>query len=150
MASGVYDAWHFVGHGSPGRAGAEWAEIALDDRVMTPQDLSRDTVEGFAQRRPFVFLNACSTAAAGVGLVGIGGWPARFLEVGAGAFLGPLWPVPGASSGAFPSLFYPRWLDGEPIGEAVRQARLALRSRFPGDPTWLAYALYADPRSVCR
>jgi len=30
-----------------------------------------------------------------------------------------------------------------PIGEAVRAARIAVRAE--GDPTWLAYTVFADP-----
>ena len=149
MASGEYDAWHVIAHGARSRAGAEWAELALDDRVMNPQDLSDEVAAGLEARRPFVFLNACHVGGAAPGLVGVGGWPPRFLEVGAGAFLGPLWAVPGDRAAVFARLFYERLLAGETIGGAVRGARLALHERFPGDPVWLAYSLYAAPGAVC-
>jgi hypothetical protein len=149
MARGHHDGWHFIGHGDRSKAGAEWWTIALDDRTMTPQDLGDEVSLGLAKQRPFVFLNACRVAGSAPGLVGLGGWPAGFLEAGAGAFLGPLWAVPSDQAAVFARLFYERLLGGEPIGEAVRGARLKLRELFPGDPTWLAYALYADPAAVC-
>jgi len=148
MARGVHDAWHFIGHGGRSRAGAEWDELALDHGVFNPQDLSSGVAAGLANARPFVFLNACHVGGVAQGLIGAGGWPARFLEVGAGAFLGPLWAIPSDQAAVFAPAVYERLLAGEPIGEAVRQARLMLRNRFPGHPTWLAYSLYADPRAV--
>ncbi|MFP3938994.1 MAG: CHAT domain-containing protein [Thermoanaerobaculia bacterium] len=145
MARGRHDGWHFIGHGDRSRAGPEWWTLALDDRTLTPQDLSDEVALGLGRRRPLVFLNACRVAGSAPGLVGLGGWPARFLQVGAGAFLGPLWAVPSDRAAVFSGLFYDRLVRGESIGEAVRRARLELRERSPGDPTWLAYALYADP-----
>lgn len=41
--------------------------------------------------------------------------------------------------------FYPRLLDGVPLGEAFRQAREEVRRQNPTNPTWLAYCLYGDP-----
>lgn len=145
MARGAHDGWHFIGHGGHARAGVEWDELALDDGVLNPQDLTGDVAAGLAEARPFVFLNACHVGGVGEGVDGIGGWPARLLEVGAGAFLGSLWAIPSDRAAVFAPAVYDRLLAGEPIGEAVRQARFALRQRFPGDPTWLAYSLYADP-----
>jgi hypothetical protein len=31
------------------------------------------------------------------------------------------------------------------IGEAMRQARLAIKSQYPDQITWAAFALYGDP-----
>src|SRR4051794_24138983 len=45
----------------------------------------------------------------------------------------------------FASEFYGCLVRGLPIGEAVAQARRAVRERHPGDPTWLAYRCFADP-----
>jgi hypothetical protein len=149
MAQGHHDGWHFIGHGDRSRAGAEWWQIALDDRVMNPQDLSDELAAGFGRQRPFVFLNACRAGGSAPGLVDVGGWPAGFLKVKAGGFLGPLWAIQSDRAAAFARLFYGRLLDGQSIAEAVRGARLELRELFPGDPTWLAYALYADPAAVC-
>lgn len=36
-------------------------------------------------------------------------------------------------------------LDGDTVAEAVREGRLA--SRCPGNPTWLAYSVYAHPNA---
>jgi hypothetical protein len=33
------------------------------------------------------------------------------------------------------------------LGEAFQRARLHIRDQQPGNPTWLAYALYGDPNS---
>jgi hypothetical protein len=43
--------------------------------------------------------------------------------------------------------FYQAAVSGHTLGEAARQARDAIRHN-PGDPTWLAYTLYADPAAT--
>ena len=43
----------------------------------------------------------------------------------------------------FARVFYGHLLAGVPIGRAAREARLAARAS--GDPTWLAYTVFADP-----
>ncbi|HSN88522.1 MAG TPA: CHAT domain-containing protein, partial [Thermoanaerobaculia bacterium] len=64
---------------------------------------------------------------------------------GAGAFIGPYWSVRDQAAGSFARAFYRELLTGEPIGEAARRARLEVREKHPGNPTWLAYTVYADP-----
>jgi hypothetical protein len=58
--------------------------------------------------RPLVFLNACETGGSSRDLLGLGGWPARFLAAGAGAFLGTYWTVSGNAARAFSQGFYRR------------------------------------------
>jgi hypothetical protein len=148
MAGGHRDGWHFIGHGDTSRYGAEWWQILLDDWELTPEDLSEEVAQ-LGSAHPLVFLNACHTGGNAPGLVGLGGWAARFLEVGAGAFLGPQWAVRDEVAVEFAREFYDRFLGGAPLGHAVRAARLALRRRFPGDPAWLAYTLYGHPLATC-
>jgi CHAT domain-containing protein len=76
-------------------------------------------------------------------LTGIGGWARRFVQAGAGAFIGAYWSVYDDAAFAFAKEVYTRILDGMPIGDAVREARAKVRE--DGDPTWLAYTVFADP-----
>jgi len=39
-------------------------------------------------------------------------------------------------------------LGGKPIGQAVQEARAAIKPS--GDPTWLAYVAYADPLAALQ
>jgi CHAT domain-containing protein len=98
---------------------------------------------------PFVFFNACQSAQGGLTLTGVGGWAQRFIRpsfdrFAAAAFIGSYWSVYDEAAHAFATSLYPRIFAGEPIGEAVKEARRAVRSA--ADPlTWLAYTVYADP-----
>jgi formylglycine-generating enzyme required for sulfatase activity len=149
LASGEYDGWHFVGHGSArGTRSHHWRIALRRDEALEPSDLYGEA-KGLGRSSPLVFLNACETGRAAPSLTGIGGWASSFLHAGAGAFLGPLWAVRDDRAAAFASEFYDRFLAGLPIGEAVRRTRLAIRDRFPGDPIWLAYAVYARPQVIC-
>lgn len=148
LDGGSYDGWHFAGHGAARGTDPQRWRLQLEEL----ETLHADDLEGAAHlqgHRPLVFLNGCRTARGGLSLTSLGGWAQGFLRAGAGAFLGAQWEVGDEPALAFAEVFYPALLAGEPAGEAVRQARLALRDRFPGDPAWLAYTLFANPSATC-
>ena len=112
------------------------------DESFSPEDVSGQAANvGLAH--PLVFFNACQVGRGGMALTGIGGWARRFVQVGAGAFIGAYWSVYDEAAFAFAKEVYARLLASMPIGEAVKQARIAVRAE--GDPTWLAYTVFADP-----
>ena len=144
LASGTYDGWHFSGHGSyRDEPNPERSALILEggDR-LTPEDLG-GRVANLGKARPLVFLNACQVGQSQMTLTGIGGWASRFLRAGAGGFIGAYWSVYDSPAFDFARAFYGHLLAGVPIGRAAREARLAARSS--GDPTWLAYTVFADP-----
>jgi hypothetical protein len=143
FGTGSYDAWHFTGHGMAKSADPDNAAIVLaGDESFTPEDVSGQAANvGIAH--PLVFINACQVGKGGMALTGIGGWARKFVQVGAGAFIGAYWSVYDEAAFAFAKEVYAKLLDGMPIGEAVRTGRLAVRAE--GDPTWLAYTVFADP-----
>jgi CHAT domain-containing protein len=144
LASGTYDAWHFSGHGAfrnepiPERS----AMILQGGDKLTPEDLS-GRVANLGKPHPLVFLNACQIGQSGMSLTGMGGWASRFLRAGAGGFLGAYWSIYDQPALNFAKAFYTRLFAGDPIGKAARDARLDVRGS--GDPTWLAYTVFADP-----
>ena len=141
---GPYDAWHFSGHGSfrnepqPERS----AMILQGGDRLTPEDLS-GRVANLGKPHPLVFLNACQIGQSGMGLTGMGGWASRFLKAGAGGFLGAYWSIYDEPALSFAKAFYDRLFAGDPVGKAAHEARLAIKGT--GDPTWLAYTVFADP-----
>jgi len=144
LASGVYDGWHFSGHGSNrDEPNPERSALILEggDR-LTPEDLG-GRVANLGKARPLVFLNACQVGQSQMTLTGIGGWASRFLRAGAGGFIGAYWSVYDQPAFDFARELYGHLLAGVPIGRAVRDSRLAARGS--GDPTWLAYTVFADP-----
>jgi Ternary complex associated domain 7/CHAT domain len=150
MAAGKYDAWHFTGHARADRSGdADQSAIELTDReTLKPEDVI-GSVENVVLPRPFVFLNACQSAQAGLSLTGIGGWARRFVGSGrqstASAFIGCYWSVYDEAAFAFAKALYAGLFAGKPIGLAAKEARLAIRQQE--DPSWLAYTVYADPHA---
>ena len=143
FAAGSYDAWHFTGHGMSKAANPDASAIVLAaDESLTPEDVSGQAANvGLAH--PLVFINACQVGRSGMALTGIGGWARRFVQVGAGAFIGAYWSVYDEPAFDFAKEVYARLLAQVPIGEAVRAARVAVRAE--GDPSWLAYTVFADP-----
>ena len=75
------------------------------------------------------------------------GWAQQFMAAGAGAFIGTLWAVRSRSSATFAEVFYGAPTRGDPLGEAIRLARVEA-ARDHSDPTWLAYSAYGDPAAT--
>lgn len=143
MQSGAYDCWHFSGHGVAHQSEPNRSRIILEDNeVMHPEDIS-GTVCNMGKPNPLVFLNACQTGRGAFSLTHVGGWAARFLKAGVGAFVGTYWSVQDDSAYLFCKTFYGELLKGSNVGDATRKARLSIRKS--GDPTWLAYTVYGDP-----
>jgi hypothetical protein len=146
LQSGQYDGWHFSGHGRH-REGTDpnFSVIALEDQAeLTPEYLS--SCRNLGQAHPLVFLNACNVGRRAMSLTDVGGWADKFLWAGAAAFIGAHWSIDDGVAYDFAKLLYSKLLDdGLPIGEAVRESRLAVREAYPGDPTWLAYTVFASP-----
>lgn len=150
LAEADYDAWHFTGHAVEHSKDPEGAGLRLlDYGKVTAEDLHGAAGE-MGQCGPFVFLNACNTGRGGPGLKEWSGWSRRLLEAGAGAFIGTSWAISDEPAALFARSFYSSFLGGQPIGEAVRRARLEVREQFPTDATWLAYNVYAHPLASCR
>lgn len=147
LASGRYDGWHFTGHGGYCHANPDLSAIQLEDEPLKPENLG-GKVKNLGCKKPFVFLNACQIGRGGMSLTGVGGWASRFLAAGAGAFIGPLWSVYDRSACNFAQTIYRELFKGNTIGEAVRNARLAIKGA--GDPTWLAYTVFAYPMATVK
>jgi class 3 adenylate cyclase/TolB-like protein len=69
-----------------------------------------------------------------------------FLFAGVRNYIGTFWVVHDEESRDFALMFYQRLATGLSLGEALLQARLALRSQSGGERlTWASYMLYGDP-----
>jgi hypothetical protein len=144
LAEGAFDAIHFTGHGSfPDNSNPAKAEIELaDGQKLRPTDIS-GVVANLGRTTPLVFFNACEVGRQGRGLTGVGGWASALLGAGAGAFVGTHWDVTDDLAAEFAKRFYNGLLSGDSVATAALDARLSIKEG--GDPTWLAYAVFADP-----
>jgi pimeloyl-ACP methyl ester carboxylesterase len=129
---------------------ADGSSIALDNRQFTPLLLTTAAIsQELTPAAPTVFINACRSAGANVSYHRLDGWARKFIEAGAGAFIGSQWAVRDSTARDFASELYTQLRTGAPLGHAVMRARQAAASE-PGDPTWLAYAVYGDSRATLR
>ncbi|MGH9342187.1 MAG: CHAT domain-containing protein [Terriglobia bacterium] len=104
--------------------------------------------------RPFVFMNACRTDGVAPSYTRLTGWADKFLDTGAGAFVGSLWEVRDKSAAQFAATFYDKLLNKELVSKTLSEAMKAAREsigNIGGDPTWLAYSTYGDAEaSIAR
>ena len=148
LDDGDFGLWHFVGHGSVDPATPNEAPLALPDGKLRPTAIHGARQERIRRARPLMFLSVCRVGGGGWALVGLGGWAAKLVgQARCGAFVAPQWAVDDALAGAFAQAFYDGIEAGQTIGEAAGSARRHVRELEPADPTWLAYAIYAQPNA---
>jgi len=127
----------------PGRS---WLKLG-DETILRPVDLKDPSVtENIRSSRPIVLMNACHAGRMGWGLANLEGWAAAFIESGCSVFIAPMWKVRDDLAAEFAIELYSNLSSGEPVARAVSLARRKVRSLAVGNPTWLAYRVYADPR----
>jgi hypothetical protein len=148
-----YDVIHFAGHATFNPDDADLSALIMDDRVPFYAQKIRRLLKG----QPLVFLNACESAtvanepdasrSSGLLQRPVEGLAAAFVYGGALGCIGSLWPVHDDSAADLAIHFYKQVLGGEMIGEALRQARIAVRNKpeYKLDITWASFVLYGDP-----
>uniref|UniRef100_UPI00390891F6 CHAT domain-containing protein n=1 Tax=Streptomyces justiciae TaxID=2780140 RepID=UPI00390891F6 len=146
LDEGMAGLLHFACHNAFKETGSQ---VTMGDGLFDPLDLA--TAQGsrsLGATRPLVFFNACRSAGQIDWYSTSLGWARQFLEAGAGAFVGTLWPVRSDSALAYADVFYTHLITNQlPLGEASMKARQAIRD-LDGDPTWLAYAVYGSPAAT--
>jgi hypothetical protein len=156
LRGGGFDLLHFSGHGAADADDIAEAKVLLrgrrrgstvQEQYLTATDVSQNldwTDPGVTG--PLVVFNACQTGRSGELLTTAGGFAKAFLDAGASAFVSCLWSVREEPAQVFVETLYDELLGGAPMSRASALAREAARAA--GDPTWLAYAVYARPDAV--
>lgn len=147
LEKGNYTWVHVASHGNfypddPNGESAIWLE---GKQPLTSKAIIGSIEAYLREHRPAFVFNACEVGRQGWAITGLGGWASRLLGSGAGLFLAPLWVVNDSAALKFSKAVYQSLFAGHTIAEAVRQGRLAAKRE--GDPTWLAYSLYAHPNA---
>lgn len=142
-----YLAIHYAGHAMQDSANGP-CSLLLANKTR----LSSDSIQKVLRGHPIVFLNACATDRAGkpdrrnaITLKITEGLAGAFIGGGARCVIGTRWDVNDHEASDFAVLFYEAALEGQPIGEALRLARVRFRELHPDDATWAAFVLYGDP-----
>jgi class 3 adenylate cyclase/CHAT domain-containing protein/tetratricopeptide (TPR) repeat protein len=145
-----FDMVHYAGHAdydaeNPSRSG--WL---LDGGKFTSSDIMK--LVGGRPLPAMVFCNACQSGQTEEWKLEpkysekIYGLANAFLLAGVQHYIGTFWEVLDEPSARFAEKFYQYMLDGAPIGEALRMARLFLIREYGEDTiVWASYMLYGDP-----
>jgi hypothetical protein len=144
ISKGRFGLLHFACHNrfDPG----DGSSIKLDSHFTPTFLATAASDQTLAKARPIVFINACRSLGQVPSYNKLDGWADKFLRAGAAAFIGSLWDVSDGMAREFAQELYQRLAGGDPMGTAVMAARHAAAAQ-PGDPTWLAYAVYGDPQA---
>ncbi|MEZ4706012.1 MAG: CHAT domain-containing protein [Caldilineaceae bacterium] len=139
LAAEGYDLIHYAGHATPDALHLADGHFSIDEiRIALPN-------------HPIVVLNACATGRTQPGAnmaditSGAQTLAAAFIEAGAPAVIGMLWPVPDETSRHFAQVLYRHLVDGHPVGQALWQSRLEMYRRDPNGIGWMAPVLYGNP-----
>ncbi len=143
-----YDIVHFAGHAEyhsqePGQSG--WK---LANANFTAGDI--DKITGGASMPALVFSNACQSARTGKWCwetnkqKGSFGLVNAFMLSGVRHYLGTFREIGDEPGSRFALEFYEQLISGRTVGQAVRDARGALR-QDRSDTCWTSYILYGDP-----
>jgi hypothetical protein len=120
---------------------------AAEDGMLTAEDVTgMDLLD-----TELVVLSCCDT---GLGEIrtgeGVFGLRRAFVIAGAKTLVMSLWKVPDEQTRALMVDFYHRVLAGEPRAEALRQAQLAMKAKYPDPFYWGAFICQGDPAPLAR
>ncbi len=143
-----FDFVHFAGHADFDLKSAEENGWRLVDGNLTGKDIYK--MSGGASMPALVFSNACHSARSDehrqngdfLGLAN------AFMLTGVRHYIGTLWEIPDKQSQHFAIHFYRRLLEGQPIGQAVHLARMAVEEEMDSPVCWASYLLYGDPSTT--
>lgn len=140
LAAAQFGVLHVAAHNAVKPQAASETQLLLDK----PFELTMlAPFEDSFENAPVIFLNACSSAAEAEHWVGSDGWAGKFLNVGAGAFIGSMWEIRDRSAAQFAKTFYENATSGKGLGESFRLARATIDRQ--GDPTRFAYTFFGNP-----
>ena len=152
LAAGGVDVLHFVGHGEFDERERE-GSLLLEDERGRPKPLGTDALRQVLCGRGLrlVFLNACETGRGGRVEWNRGVAPA-LVAAGLPAVVANQYPVEDAAATAFARELYAQLAAGRALGDAAREARVAVgRDLGTGSLGWAVPVVFArDPREPLR
>jgi CHAT domain len=139
---------HFVAHGGDSEAGTQMIYLDNNEKLTSTSVEGMDGIEDTFQKiNPIVFLNACEVGRPAPALVGLGGFAASFIRLGASAVIAPLWSVEDSIAHQIAVEFYKRVKDEPetPFAEIFCKIREKAYDIANGKDTYAAYCFYGDP-----
>jgi CHAT domain-containing protein len=115
---------------------------AAEDGLLTAEDVTGLDLLS----TELVVLSACETGLGGIQIgEGVFGLRRAFVVAGAKTLVMSLWKVPDEPTRELMEDFYRRLLAGEGRAEALRQAQLTLKEKYPDPFFWGAFICQGDP-----
>ena len=118
---------------------------AAEDGLLTAEDVGGLDL----MHTRLVVLSACDT---GLGAItsgqGVFGLRRAFVEAGARTLVMSLWKVPDSQTQELMEDLYRHLLQGASPCDALRQAQLMIKARFPSPYYWGAFICQGDPAPV--
>lgn len=116
-----------------------------EDGILTAEDVSGlDLLD-----TELVVLSACET---GLGEIrtgeGVFGLRRAFILAGAKRLIMSLWQVPDKQTQELMVDFYTRLLKGQPCADALREAQLEMKKKYPNPFYWGAFIFQGDPSAL--
>lgn len=142
-----FTVWHFATHACRHEKDPTQSAVFLQDGALTAGQIA-----SLPLQLQLVVLSACETQSgpyqAGEGVLSIG---RAFLQGGARALIGSLWPVSDAATAELMPLFYEHLAEGQPTAEALRQAQINFldqQDRLTAHPHyWAGFVLVGQEKA---
>ena len=113
--------------------------LLSDNGLITTRELLT-----FRLQAELVVLSACNTGGGELTGDGVTGLSRAFIAAGVPSLIVSLWSVPDAPTGELMAVFYEEWLRHGDKAQALRQAMLATRDRYPNPINWAAFTLIGE------
>lgn len=106
--------------------------------------LTADKVLDLKLQADLVVLSACDTGRGQITGDGVIGLSRSFIAAGASSTIVSLWQVNDRSTAELMTDFYRQWLGGKPKAQALRQAMLNTKAKYPDPYFWASMSLYGE------
>ena len=106
--------------------------------------LTAEKVLDFKLQADLVVLSACDTGRGKVTGDGVIGLSRSFIAAGSTSTIVSLWSVNDRSTAELMTDFYHQWLSGKPKAQALRQAMLNTKAKYPDPYFWASMSLYGE------
>ncbi len=120
-------------------AGTNRVTLFSDNGLITASDLLT-----FRLQAELVVLSACNTGGGDLTGDGVTGLSRVLIAAGVPSVIVSLWSVPDAPTGELMTVFYGEWLRHGDKAQALRQAMLTTRDRYPNPINWAAFTLIGE------